>query len=105
MEEHDLILRLAEALAGQLRSEIPLSVDLWDIATIAAYVKRDPQVVRERLACVPSFPRDPSANENRTDSTLIYRRRSHQMGNQPSGKAVACQLLKVSQESDNFSKC
>jgi hypothetical protein len=57
MEEHELILRLAEALADQLRSEIPLSVDLWDIATIAAYVKRDPQVVRERLACVPSFPR------------------------------------------------
>jgi hypothetical protein len=36
---------------------IPIAIDLWDIASIAAYLKRDPQVVRERMACLPSFPK------------------------------------------------
>lgn len=55
--EIDMITMLAEAVAKQIRPTIPLSIDLWDIATIAAYLKRDPQVVRERMACVPSFPK------------------------------------------------
>jgi len=53
----DFISQLAAALAAHMRPAIPLSVDLWDIATIAAYLKRDPQVVRERMACLPSFPK------------------------------------------------
>ncbi|WUR15659.1 hypothetical protein E7V67_011320 [[Empedobacter] haloabium] len=57
MSETDLIERLATALAERIRPTIPLSVDLWDIATIAAYLKRDPQSVRERMACLPSFPK------------------------------------------------
>ncbi len=52
----DLISQLADALASRIRPTIPLSIDLWDVATIAAYLKRDPQVVRERMACLPSFP-------------------------------------------------
>ncbi|MDR3480348.1 MAG: hypothetical protein P4L91_06495 [Burkholderiaceae bacterium] len=55
--EPDLITKLAEALASHMRPAIPISIDLWDIATIAAYLKRDPQVVRERMACLPSFPK------------------------------------------------
>lgn len=53
----DLIDRLAAALAQYIRPPIPLDVDLWDIATIAQYLKRDAQVVRERMACLPGFPK------------------------------------------------
>ena len=53
----DLIARIADAVALQMRPAIPLSIDLWDIATIASYLKRDAQVVRERMACLPSFPK------------------------------------------------
>lgn len=38
---------------------------LWDMGDIAAYLKRNPQVVRERMACLPSFPKSirlPSAS-------------------------------------------
>lgn len=54
---NQLIERLAEAVAALTKPAIPLSIDLWDIATIATYLKRDPQVVRERMACLPSFPK------------------------------------------------
>lgn len=53
----ELIVRIAEEVAVRLRPAIPLSVDLWDIAIIAEFLKRDPQVVRERMACMPSFPK------------------------------------------------
>jgi hypothetical protein len=57
MSEADLIERLAEAVAHHIRPAIPVSIDLWDIAMIAAYLKRDPAVVRERIVCVPDFPK------------------------------------------------
>ncbi|WEF34914.1 hypothetical protein [Pseudoduganella chitinolytica] len=57
MTDTTLIERLAEAVAQHIRPAIPLSVDLWDIATIAAYLKRSPQQVRERMACLPGFPK------------------------------------------------
>ncbi|WP_245774420.1 hypothetical protein [Rugamonas rubra] len=57
MSESQFVAKLAEAIEKLQRPAIPLSVDLWDIATIAQYLKRDPQVVRERMACLPSFPR------------------------------------------------
>lgn len=57
MNDSELIERLATAIAAHIRPTIPLSVDLWDTAMIAAYLKRDPQSVRERVACLPSFPR------------------------------------------------
>jgi hypothetical protein len=55
--EIDLINRLATALAKQIRPPIPLEVDLWDIATIAAVLKRSEAQVRERMACLPDFPK------------------------------------------------
>lgn len=55
--EIDLIEKLAEAIAKHTRPAIPLSIDLWDIATIAQYLKREPATVRERMACLPSFPK------------------------------------------------
>lgn len=53
----DLIGRLAAELAKQLRPALPIEIDLWDIATIAAYLKRSESVVRERMACLPDFPK------------------------------------------------
>ena len=55
--ETALINKLAEAVAALARPATPLDIDMWDIATIAAVLKRDPQVVRERMACLPSFPK------------------------------------------------
>lgn len=57
MIDADLIDRLAEAVAIHIQPPIPLSMDFWDIATIAKVIKREPQVVRERMACLPSFPK------------------------------------------------
>lgn len=57
MTEANLIDRLVEALQERLHPPIPVSIDLWDIAMIAAYLKRDPAVVRERIVCVPDFPK------------------------------------------------
>ena len=55
MTEINLIELLAEAIARHTKPTIPLSVDLWDMATVASYFKRDPQVVRQTIACLPSF--------------------------------------------------
>ena len=55
--DSDLIARLAAELAKQLRPTLPVEIDLWDIATIATYLKRSESVVRERMACLPDFPK------------------------------------------------
>jgi hypothetical protein len=55
--DSELIIRLAAELAKQLRPTLPIEIDLWDIATIATYVKRSESVVRERMACLPDFPK------------------------------------------------
>lgn len=55
--DSDLIARLASELAKQLRPALPIEIDLWDIATIATYLKRSESVVRERMACLPDFPK------------------------------------------------
>jgi hypothetical protein len=57
MSETDLIEKLADAVAERLKPAIPLSVDLWDMDMVAAYFKRHPQVVRQTIACLPSFPK------------------------------------------------
>jgi len=55
--DSDLIARLATELAKQLRPALLIEIDLWDIATIAMYLKRSESVVRERMACLPGFPK------------------------------------------------
>ncbi|MDP3669152.1 MAG: hypothetical protein Q8R69_05630 [Telluria sp.] len=57
MSEADIINKLAAAIAAHLRTTIPVSIDLWDIATIAQYLKRNEATVRERMACLPDFPK------------------------------------------------
>lgn len=56
MSEVELLEKLADAIKKLTRPTIPLSIDLWDIAIIGQYLKREPQVVRERIAVLPSFP-------------------------------------------------
>lgn len=55
--DSELITRLAAELAKQIRPSIPVDIDLWDITTIATYLKRSESVVRERMACLPDFPK------------------------------------------------
>jgi hypothetical protein len=55
--DSDLIARLAAELVKQLRPAPTVEIDLWDIATIATYLKRSELVVRERIACLPDFPK------------------------------------------------
>lgn len=47
----DAILALLEQPA------VPLADQLWDHSDVARYFKRNPQVVRESITCVPSFPK------------------------------------------------
>jgi len=53
----DLIDRLAAAIAMHTARRIPLAVDLWSNAEIAAYLKVDQRQVSERYSCLPGFPR------------------------------------------------
>jgi hypothetical protein len=55
--DSDLIIRLAAELAKQLKPALPVEIDFWDIAMIATYLKRIESVVRERMACLPDFPK------------------------------------------------
>jgi hypothetical protein len=57
MNESDLIQKLADAITKHIHAAIPIDIDLWDMATIGAYLKRSPAMVRERIACLPSFPK------------------------------------------------
>lgn len=52
----DLVSTLIERIAALSKPTIPVEHDLWDIATIASYLKRSESVVRERIVCHPSFP-------------------------------------------------
>lgn len=52
-----MIEQLATAVAQLARPSIPVDVDLWDMETIGRFLKRDPQVVRERMECLPAFPK------------------------------------------------
>lgn len=51
-EIEELANRIAEAVSAPL----PIDIDLWDVKTIAQYLKRDTAVVRERICCLPTFP-------------------------------------------------
>jgi hypothetical protein len=41
---------------NNLSPRIPLTVDLWSVKEIAAYLKRSEAVVRERITALPGFP-------------------------------------------------
>jgi hypothetical protein len=57
MSESELIQQMAAAVAQHLQPAIPVNVDLWDVATIARVLKRSESQVRNRLICLPDFPK------------------------------------------------
>jgi hypothetical protein len=57
MSESELIQQMAAAVAQHLLPAIPVNVDLWDVATIARVLKRSESQVRNRLICLPDFPK------------------------------------------------
>ena len=59
MSEIELVEKLAHTLFERMRPSIPLAVDLWDIATVAQYLK--PDTVRVGAAhCCATSPYKPS---------------------------------------------
>lgn len=48
---------LAKQIADHVRPAVPIEYALWDIADIAGYLRKSAQVVRERIACLPDFPK------------------------------------------------
>lgn len=57
MSEMDLIERLADEVAKRVKPPLPLSVQLWTIDMIGAYLQRSPRVVGERIVSLPDFPK------------------------------------------------
>lgn len=57
MSEIELIQQMAAAVAQHLQPAIPVNIDLWDVATIARVLKRSESQVRNRLICLPDFPK------------------------------------------------
>jgi hypothetical protein len=56
-ERDSIIEKLAAAVAQLVGPPIPLEIDLWDIETISRYLKREAATVRDRMACLPGFPK------------------------------------------------
>lgn len=55
--DQELVRQLIEAIGNIAKPAIPVEIDLWDTKTVAAYLKRSEAVVRERIACLPDFPK------------------------------------------------
>ena len=54
--ENDMISQLAEAIAQHIPVSIPLSIDLWSVKEIAAYLKQNVRNVCDRVVTLPGFP-------------------------------------------------
>lgn len=54
MNEKDLLDAVLRKLTQRM---IPIEVDLWDAAHIAAYLKRSHSTVRDKILPLPGFPR------------------------------------------------
>jgi hypothetical protein len=48
---------LAKQIAEHVRPAVPIEHALWDVADIANYLRRSPATVRERIVCLPGFPK------------------------------------------------
>ncbi|VVG70916.1 hypothetical protein PAP18089_01888 [Pandoraea apista] len=53
----ELLQRLALAVAQHVSPVVPVSVALWDIATIATYLHRSEQHTRQWIVTMDGFPR------------------------------------------------
>lgn len=57
MSETEVMTKLADLIGKHLKPAIPIDIDLWDVATIAQWMKRSEDQVRERVVCLPDFPK------------------------------------------------
>lgn len=57
MSETELLTKLANMLGQQFKPAIPVDIDLWDVSTIASFLKRSDSNVRERICPLPDFPK------------------------------------------------
>lgn len=48
---------LAQEIANRVRPAVPIDVALWSTEDIAGYLRRSADVVRERIVCLPTFPK------------------------------------------------
>lgn len=59
MFDIEFIERLADAVAHRIAPavSVPVEDQLWDLGAVAAHLHRSPQIVRDTMACLPSFPK------------------------------------------------
>jgi len=65
MDNTTIIDQLAEAIAAHTRPTIPLSIAIWDVKAVGAYLNKTERQITERYANMRGFPRAirlPSAN-------------------------------------------
>jgi hypothetical protein len=55
--DDDQIEVLADAIAKRLAKLEPFEYVLWDLNDIARYLHRNKETVRQRMVCLPSFPK------------------------------------------------
>lgn len=48
---------LAKLLTKLSAPALPVSIDLWDVAHVGAYLKRSSDFVRGEIVCLPTFPK------------------------------------------------
>jgi len=54
MSERELLAAILQKLSERT---LPVEVDLWDTEHIARYLKYSYSTVRDKIICLPSFPR------------------------------------------------
>jgi predicted DNA-binding transcriptional regulator AlpA len=70
-EADQLIERLAEAVAAKANPAVPYSVKLWSIETIAEYMDKSVTHVRQRVVCLPDFPKAYRLGQPRYKATEV----------------------------------
>ncbi len=56
MSEVEMVEKKTHTLSKRMGPPIPLTIDLWNVATAAQYLKCEAKVVREHISHTFSFP-------------------------------------------------
>jgi hypothetical protein len=57
MSEIEIAEKVVELLDKRMRQQVPIEHILWSTKEIGEYLQRPVQVVRDRVVCVPGFPK------------------------------------------------
>ena len=57
MTEESLIERIVQELDKRTKPTVPIEHALWSSVEIGAYLHRPAKVVRDRVVCIPGFPK------------------------------------------------